>query len=140
MSLIAHRMEGTVGDRIKDLRKLRGLTQGDLAVKVGTSKQNISRYENGVVENIPRKQLELIAYALDTSYEYLVTGYDSSFDDIEDYDANGNRINVSSSEVDEMREELRANPDLRMLLSASRNLDAEDIRQLVALAERMNRE
>ena len=35
---------------------------------------------------------------------------------------------------------LRANPDLRMLLSASRNLDAEDIRQLVALAERMNRE
>lgn len=140
MSLIAHRMEGAVGDRIKDLRKLRGMTQGDLAVKVGTSKQNISRYENGVVENIPRKQLELIAYALDTSYEYLVTGYDSSFDDIEDYDVNGNRINVSSSEVDEMREELRANPDLRMLLSASRNLDAEDIRQLVALAERMNRE
>lgn len=140
MSLIVHRMEGTVGDRIKDLRKLRGMTQGDLAVKVGTSKQNISRYENGVVENIPRKQLELIAYALDTSYEYLVTGYDSSFDDIEDYDANGNRISVSSSEVDEMREELRANPDLRMLLSASRNLDAEDIRQLVALAERMNRE
>ena len=140
MSLIAHRMEGAVGDRIKDLRKLRGMTQGDLAVKVGTSKQNISRYENGVVENIPRKQLELIAYALDTSYEYLVTGYDSSFDDIEDYDVNGNRINVSSSEVDEMREELRANPDLRMLLSASRNLNAEDIRQLVALAERMNRE
>ena len=140
MSLIVHRMEGTVGDRIKDLRKLRGMTQGDLAVKVGTSKQNISRYENGVVENIPRKQLELIAYALDTSYEYLVTGYDSSFDDIEDYDVNGNRINVSSSEVDEMREELRSNPDLRMLLSASRNLDAEDIRQLVALAERMNRE
>ena len=140
MSLIVHRMEGTVGDRIKDLRKLRGMTQGDLAVKVGTSKQNISRYENGVVENIPRKQLELIAYALDTSYEYLVTGYDSSFDDIEDYDVNGNRISVSSSEVDEMREELRANPDLRMLLSASRNLDAEDIRQLVALAERMNRE
>lgn len=140
MSLIVHRMEGTVGDRIKDLRKLRGMTQGDLAVKVGTSKQNISRYENGVVENIPRKQLELIAYALDTSYEYLVTGYDSSFDDIEDYDANGNRISVSSSEVDEMREELRSNPDLRMLLSASRNLNAEDIRQLVALAERMNRE
>lgn len=140
MSLIVHRMEGTVGDRIKDLRKLRGMTQGDLAVKVGTSKQNISRYENGVVENIPRKQLELIAYALDTSYEYLVTGYDSSFDDIEDYDVNGNRISVSSSEVDEMREELRSNPDLRMLLSASRNLDAEDIRQLVALAERMNRE
>ena len=47
---------------------------------------------------------------------------------------------VESTEVDEMREELRANPDLRMLLSASRNLDAEDIRQLVALAERMNRE
>lgn len=47
---------------------------------------------------------------------------------------------IYTSEVDEMREELRANPDLRMLLSASRNLDAEDIRQLVALAERMNRE
>ena len=47
---------------------------------------------------------------------------------------------IYTSEVDEMREELRNNPELRMLLSASRNLDAEDIRQLVALAERMNRE
>ncbi len=140
MSLIAHRMEGAVGDRIKDLRKLRGMTQGDLAVKVGTSKQNISRYENGVVENIPRKQLELIAYVLDTTYEYLATGYDPRFDEEDIYDAEGNIVNNPSSEVDEMREELRANPDLRMLLSASRNLDAEDIRQLVALAERMNRE
>ena len=50
------------------------------------------------------------------------------------------QIAVNGGDEYEWREELRANPDLRMLLSASRNLDAEDIRQLVALAERMNRE
>ena len=47
---------------------------------------------------------------------------------------------IYTSEADEWRDELKNNPDLRMLLSASSKLDAEDIRQLIALAERMNRE
>ena len=41
---------------------------------------------------------------------------------------------------DEWRDELRSNPDLRMLLSASSKLNEDDIKYLIALAERMNRE
>lgn len=47
---------------------------------------------------------------------------------------------IYASEVDEWRDELRSNPDLRMLLSASRNLNEDDIKYLIQLAQRMNRE
>lgn len=47
---------------------------------------------------------------------------------------------IYTSEADEWRDELKNNPDLRMLLSASSKLNEEDIKYLIQLAERMNRE
>lgn len=47
---------------------------------------------------------------------------------------------IYTSEADEWRDELRSNPDLRMLLSASSKLNEDDIKYLIALAKRMNRE
>lgn len=40
----------TVGERIAELRKLRGYTQSELANKVGVSRQTIRKYESNVVE------------------------------------------------------------------------------------------
>jgi len=36
-----------LGERVKELRKERGWSQGELADKVGTDARQISRYENG---------------------------------------------------------------------------------------------
>lgn len=112
-----------IGDRIKYYREQAGMTMEQLAQAVGVQNSAINKYEKGLVTNIPINRIRQIADALGIDVRLLLDFLDEP-----------------SSEVDEMREELRSNPDLRMLLSASRNLDAEDIRQLVALAERMNRE
>ena len=53
-----------VGDRIKMRRKEIGMSQTELAEKVGSTKQNIYKYENGIITNIPSDKIEAIAAAL----------------------------------------------------------------------------
>ena len=63
----------TLGERLKQLRKEAGLTQEELAKKVGLKKQNISRYENSHVEpNI--RTAKRIADALGVSIEEMAVG------------------------------------------------------------------
>lgn len=60
------------GERIKLRRKEIGMSQTELAEKVGTTKQNIYKYENGIITNIPSDKIEAIAAALSTSPSYLM--------------------------------------------------------------------
>jgi repressor LexA len=117
----------TIGERIKYYRELAGMTQLELAKKAGVSYQAISKYENGVVTNIPTKRLQLIADALGTNGAVLM-GYHEPTE------------TMSADEESEWLEDLRNDPELRMLLSASSKLNEDDIKYLIALAERMNRE
>lgn len=64
-------------NKLKELRLKRKMTLEELADRVGTSKQTIHRYENGVITNIPQKKIELLAAALDISPSELV-GWDPS--------------------------------------------------------------
>lgn len=50
--------------RIAELRESRGLTQADLARKVGTTQAGISRLENPNYRNYSLKTLEKVAVAL----------------------------------------------------------------------------
>ncbi len=61
--------------KLKELRKLRGMTLDELAGKVGTSKQTIHRYENGVIANVPPERVESLASALGTTPSELM-GWD----------------------------------------------------------------
>ncbi len=61
--------------KLKELRKAKGLTLDELALLVGTSKQTISRYEKGIISNIPPERVESLATALDTSPSELM-GWD----------------------------------------------------------------
>lgn len=59
------------GDRLKDVRKRRNLSQQELADQLGTTKQVISRYERN--QRDPKSSLVLSwAQALGVSYEYLI--------------------------------------------------------------------
>jgi repressor LexA len=71
-----------IGDRIKALRKRCGMTLEELAAATGTSRQNIHRYENGTVTNIPPARIEAIAAALGTAPAALYGWEDSSVRDI----------------------------------------------------------
>lgn len=62
----------TVGDRIRSTRLVMGLSQVELADKMGVSKQTLYKYENNIITNIPSDKIERAAYALGTTPEYLM--------------------------------------------------------------------
>jgi putative transcriptional regulator len=62
--------ERRLGNRLKELRTARGLTQTDLAVLVGVSRKTINTVENSVF--VPSTLLALtLAKTLDTTVEQL---------------------------------------------------------------------
>ena len=63
----------TIGERIKNLRQAEGMTQEELAQKIGLKKQNISRYDNSPCEpNI--RTAKKIADALGVTIEEMAVG------------------------------------------------------------------
>ena len=65
----------SIGYRIKTAREAKKLTQEELGLRCGTTKQSIFKYETGLVTNIPLDRLGKIASALDVSPAYLM-GWD----------------------------------------------------------------
>ena len=65
----------TIGQRIKALREKNNISQIELAEKIGVSKQNLYKYENGIITNIPSDKIEASARVLGTSPSYLM-GWD----------------------------------------------------------------
>lgn len=61
-----------IGERIKKLREEKGISQTDLAIKIGESKQTLYKYETGKITNIPSDKIELIADILGCSPAYLM--------------------------------------------------------------------
>ena len=55
------------GSRLKEIRKAKKMTLEELADAIGTSKQTIHRYENGIINNIPHEKIESLAGALGCS-------------------------------------------------------------------------
>ncbi len=75
-----------LSNKLKELRKQKGLTLNELAKRVGTSRQTIHRYENGVISNVPPDKVVSLADALGTTPANLM-GWDgeqlySHFDNI----------------------------------------------------------
>ena len=63
-----------IGERIKEARQERGLSQEELAQIINSTKSAISRYESG--KRQPRiEQLKSIASALDVDVNWLMNGY-----------------------------------------------------------------
>ena len=48
----------TVGERLKQLREKSGMSQVDFAAKLNVSKQNLYKYENDIITNIPSDKVK----------------------------------------------------------------------------------
>lgn len=59
--------------RLKELRKQKGLTQKELARRIGANYQQLNKYECGL-HTPPLDKLVSLAEALETTVDYLVTG------------------------------------------------------------------
>ena len=106
-----------VGSRIKHRRKELGYSAEQLAEKVGVSPATIYRYEKNEIANMGADKLQPIADALSTTPGALM-GWDDGDD-----------------ETFALREELRRDPDRRLLLSLAKHGSAKDVRQVAALID-----
>src|SRR4051812_29701670 len=66
----------SIGQRVKTERLERGLTQDELAHRVGVSRSAVAQWETGRAGQLTGN-LGRIALALDTSVEYLMYGRDN---------------------------------------------------------------
>lgn len=65
------------GERIKQLRLAKHLTQEQLGALVGVKKAAINKYETGLVVNLKRSMIAKLSSVLDTSPAYLIGMEDS---------------------------------------------------------------
>lgn len=62
----------TMGERIKRLRQLKGITQEDLAKIVGLQRGAIAKYEIGIVENMKQTTIKIMADYFGVKPSYLM--------------------------------------------------------------------
>ena len=116
----------TLGEKIAQLRKAKGMTQQELAEKLNTTKQTIGKYEKGIVSNLPLNRIKELAEALDCEPGYL-TGWEVEEDD-------------PDRELIEYLEEMRSRPEMKMLFDSSRGMDVEQVKAIVAMIEKLRGE
>lgn len=96
----------TFGEKLKSIRKERGMNQTDFASFLGTSKQNLSRYENS--SRVPSLKIATdFAQRLNVSVEYL-TGTDPLRDIASRYDSSAP---LTEKEISQAKRELIAAVD-----------------------------
>ncbi len=62
----------TLGERLKRLRELAGISQGELARRAGINRPTISQLESGQIKNITVETAKRLAKALEISLDMLV--------------------------------------------------------------------
>lgn len=68
-----------MGQKINQLRLQKGFTLGELGNLVGVGKSTVRKWENGMIANMKRDKILLVAEALDTSPAYLM-GWDEGYE------------------------------------------------------------
>lgn len=107
----------TLGTRIKVMRMSRGLSQIDLAKMVGASRSAVTMWEN----DARRPSLDM--------FDALADAFNVPISAI----LNDEKQQEEDDEICLLREELRRNPEIRMLFSASRGAKKEHIKAAAAM-------
>lgn len=108
----------TKGDRIRSLRIAKDITQEELANRLKTTKQTISKYEKGIVTNIPSDRVEEMARILDTTPEYIL-GWE-----VEEKEKATVTDDGLSKDLKELIEHLKTLPEdkIQMLLQVAKSI------------------
>jgi transcriptional regulator with XRE-family HTH domain len=67
----------SIGERIRNKRESLNISQTDLAMRVGISKQTLYKYENDIIENIPKSVIEKLSQQLECSPAFIM-GWESN--------------------------------------------------------------
>lgn len=127
-----------VGKRIRAAREAAGLTQEELARKVGyTSKSTINKIELGI-NDLRQPKVKAFAAALGVTPAYLM-GWEDEPRQSQNTDREDDKMWYLNRETAELAQELKDNPELRVLLDAARNVKTEDLRVVQATIEALLR-
>ncbi len=116
-----------IGKLIHDRRIEMALTMKELAERVGVSEATISRWESGEIKNMRRDAVSNLAKALQINPRVLMDwetdpGVDPYYLD---------------PETARLAQEVKDDPDMRLLLDAKRDLSPEDMRVIIDMAKRL---
>ena len=111
-------------ERLKELRKRKGLSQVALAERLGMSKSTIGMYETGDIKP-SLEALNALADFFNVNISYLMGEEPGS-------------TYYLDPEVAEMAQELFDRPEMRVLFDASRNATKEDIEQVASILEKLS--
>lgn len=115
----------TIGEKIKQAREKKGLSQTELAEKLGyKSRSSVNKIETGG-RDIPRSQIVKIAKILDIPPSSLVNIYDDDYEE--------KHIEYADEETKEFIDSLRKRPEMKLLFKASQNATKEDIEVTVVI-------
>lgn len=122
-------------ERLKELMALKGLRQIDIAEKTGLGKSAISQYVSGKIT--PKQdKVYILAEGLNVSPTWLM-GYDVPMERSSRESFNNGYY--TDPETAELAEELRTNPNGRILFDASKDLSKEDINVVLTVIEGLKR-
>ena len=111
------------GENLRQIRFSRGMTQDELAALLGTTKQVISRYENG--QRIPK---------ISTANEW------AKILNVPISELTGAADDPDKDDVLALREALHENPDLRVLFDLGRDCTVAELRQTIAIIKALKGE
>lgn len=118
-----------IGDRIRKRREELGLTQQQLADRLGyKSKATINKIEAGI-NGISQRRIVDFAHALNTTIEYLM-----EMDGVEESQQHKYYFNDETAKV---AQEIFDSSDLHALFDAARNSKPEDLKMAADLLKRL---
>ena len=118
-----------IGSRIKQLRESKHLTQTELAEQLGTTKQTIYKYENGIITNIPSDKIAIMASLFDVSPAYFFGWDDKPTFPPQKKRLHGAKIIKKDPSPDENRDEPFANKATREEWTQLMNRMSDESRQ-----------
>lgn len=111
-----------IGEMIRTRRNSRGMTQAQLASRIGVSESAIAMYEAG-----RRRPKDNVVEALADVFNVPKWAILYTEDEMQPADEV-----PTDDELYEMRQEFRKNPELRTLLSLTRNATKKEVKQIEA--------
>lgn len=115
-----------IGEKIRARRMELGLTLEEVGNIVGVGKSTVRKWETGMIQNMKRDKIDLLAKALQISPSEFIS---TDVDDLE-----------MSKEDHDRLEALHQNPRLGLLFDRARDMKSEDVDFMMQMAERILKE
>ena len=117
-------------ERLKELRKARKLSQGDVAKVLGVTRPAISQYEAGIREP-SYEMLEVLADYFNVDMDYLLGRTDKTTTIA--VPTSGHQTGYYNPETAKAAQEMLDDPDLHALMDAARDARPEYVKSAIQL-------